>query len=548
VGAQIVILRDYQVQAVQAVLSAQEKRVAIALATGLGKTCVAKEIASHYTRQGKRVVFVVPSIELAHQAAATLQTRSILGSGRRPDWSAPITVSTIQSLCKRVDELQAAGPQVLIADEFHHAAAKSYDDLVALPWERVVCLSATAFRADGLALSRAVDKVVFERDLNWGIENKHLCPYEIIRPSNAASLPLTTETVSYTRQDGAKRIAERISYDHTQRNELVAGLVREVIQSKGRKHAIMFCSTVDHSQKMAALLGDGWGWCSGDDRAGLERFKKGELKGIVSVQLILEGFDFPPADFLVVNGGINAQSTGKIRWIQLLGRILRNSPGKSIAYALDLTATGLPPIEYQSEITGAEQEDEQEQVDPSEMTVLERLEQPTLLTLADLVDGLRTVKAGYAYWQDRLGTRMKLRPVQGESSFHVLGSKWTIWRDESTRLWTGTDGHHKILPHLSLSQVEQFISPRSFTCSDSQPPTDKQAELLEKFGMNQSQISEMNRKQASDYIDHRIATKESEPATPKQVSFIKWKTRKDPGKITKTQARRIIATIMARGK
>ncbi|TFG82763.1 MAG: DEAD/DEAH box helicase, partial [Erysipelotrichales bacterium] len=430
-GLRVYNLRPYQVEAVRAVLESTETSVAVALATGLGKTLLSKEIIRRYHEKGARVVFVVPSIELMVQTGGVMETDNFLGDGMVPDWTKNTLISTVQSLASYVSRLSTYAFNVLIIDEAHHAVAASYLKVIGCQkWDKIVHLSATMFRKDGKKLGEVVDRVVFERDLHWSISEGYLSPYRLIRPKNADVLPCTTETVLIRRIDGQEKTIVRRSFDHAARNIVVRDLVESMFESENRKCAIMFCNTVAHAQKMAELLGDSWGWCSGEYRDDLQKFKRGELRGIVSVQLILEGFDHPPVDVLIINGNIQANTTGAIRWIQLLGRALRLSEGKEYALALDLSACGLPDISYQSDLGGdgaaAQDEEEIEEIDIESLEIIERLEHPMLLTLADLLGGLRQVNNEYRRLKKELNTEMDL--LQRGDIYTVVGTSWRLWR------------------------------------------------------------------------------------------------------------------------
>jgi hypothetical protein len=297
---------------------------------------------------------------------------------------------------------------------------------------------------------------------------------------------------------------------------------------------------------MAELLGDSWGWCSGEYRDDLQRFKRGELRGIVSVQLILEGFDHPPVDFLIVNGNIQANTTGAIRWIQLLGRALRLSEGKEYALALDLSVCGLPDISYQSNLGGdgaGTEEEEIEEIDIESLEIIERLEHPMLLTLADLLGGLRQVNNEYRRLKNELNTGMDL--LQRGDIYTVVGTSWRLWREGLN--WTATDGFHTI-ERAALSAIEARIAPERYIIKKDKAPTENQIELLKKKKVNAELIAGMSRAEASEYLSKLLAEEESEPATQKQINFLRWKKVTIPANISKRQAARLIAQAHARGK
>ena len=102
-------MRHYQVKAVKAVQEAAkagQQSFLLEMATGTGKTTVAAAICRLYLQAGiaERILFIVDRDELYQQAIADLD-RALEGQYRvigyrdlDEDWSAPITVATVQAL------------------------------------------------------------------------------------------------------------------------------------------------------------------------------------------------------------------------------------------------------------------------------------------------------------------------------------------------------------------------------------------------------------------------------------------------------------------
>jgi superfamily II DNA or RNA helicase len=63
----------------------------------------------------------------------------------------------------------------------------------------------------------------------------------------------------------------------------------------------------------------------------LDRFRRGELRALVSARVLNEGIDVPSADVAVIAGG----SLGTREHVQRVGRLLRPAPGKrALVYEL----------------------------------------------------------------------------------------------------------------------------------------------------------------------------------------------------------------------
>ena len=130
-----VTMRHYQIAAVNAVQeSARSGRLGFLLemATGTGKTTVAAAICRLYLQSGvaQRILFFVDRDELYQQAVEDLtellegQYRAVGHRERQEDWTAPITVATVQAINNAMRQGQPIPPewfQLVISDEAHRS-------------------------------------------------------------------------------------------------------------------------------------------------------------------------------------------------------------------------------------------------------------------------------------------------------------------------------------------------------------------------------------------------------------------------------------------
>lgn len=71
-------------------------------------------------------------------------------------------------------------------------------------------------------------------------------------------------------------------------------------------------------------------------RDALERFRRGELRCLVSARVLNEGIDVPDAEVAIIVGG----AFGEREHVQRVGRVLRPGPGKrALIYELVTRAT-----------------------------------------------------------------------------------------------------------------------------------------------------------------------------------------------------------------
>jgi superfamily II DNA or RNA helicase len=117
--------------------------------------------------------------------------------------------------------------------------------------------------------------------------------------------------------------------------------------------AVVFCSSVEHARAVASeFSAAGYraacidGEMAPRDRdAALERFAAGDLDVLTNVYCLTEGWDAPRAATCIL-----ARSCGHAgTFLQMVGRVLRPAPGKSIATVIDLRGVvydvGLPDEE-----------------------------------------------------------------------------------------------------------------------------------------------------------------------------------------------------------
>jgi len=128
-------LRYYQlaaVKAVQASAKAGEQGFLLEMATGTGKTTVAAAICRLYLQAGvaERILFLVDRDELYKQAVSDLdralegQYRVVGYRDRGEDWSAPITVATVQAINAATRHGEPIPPewfQLIVSDEAHRS-------------------------------------------------------------------------------------------------------------------------------------------------------------------------------------------------------------------------------------------------------------------------------------------------------------------------------------------------------------------------------------------------------------------------------------------
>ena len=316
-------------------------------ATGTGKTVMA---AVDYARlrtvlPRARLLFVAHREQLLDQALATFRQalrRPGFGEawvgGRRPEHFEHVFAS-IQSLhANGLPELAPDHFDVVIVDEFHHAAADSYSWLLGrLSPRELLGLTATPERADGRSVLEWFDgRLAAELRLWDAIDQRRLVPFAYYGVHDGLDL----RQVPWRRGTG---------YDPDGLGRLLTAndvWARRVLQELAQRtdgpnevRAIGFCVSVDHARFMARVFRDAgvaadaiWAEHDRDERDRvLDELAAGRLNVVFAVDLLNEGIDVPAVDTLLLLRPTDSPTL----FLQQLGRGLRLSPGKASCTVLD---------------------------------------------------------------------------------------------------------------------------------------------------------------------------------------------------------------------
>ncbi len=316
-------------------------------ATGTGKTVMA---AIDYQRlrsvlPRSRLLFVAHRKEILDQSIATFRhalRNAAFGeawvAGRRPE-SFEHVFASIQSLNARgVEHLDPEHFDIVIIDEFHHAAAKSYQALLThLAPKELLGLTATPERSDGLPILDWFDDGITAELRLWdAIDQQRLVPFEYFGISDGVDL----RDIPWKRGRGYD--VEGLENVYTSNDawaRLVVKALMDHVSSVGDIRALGFCVSVKHAKFMTAhflraniraqfVTSD----TPESERAmTLDQLRQGELNVVFSVDLFNEGIDIPLVDTLL----LLRPTDSPVLFVQQLGRGLRVGKGKSSCLVLD---------------------------------------------------------------------------------------------------------------------------------------------------------------------------------------------------------------------
>lgn len=346
-------LRPYQRQAVDATwafLRAKHGNPCIVIPTGGGKTIVLAELIREALTQwpGTRICVLAHVRELVQQnhdklraywrdAPAGIYSASL---GRR-DRFEPVIFASIQSVAKRAMSLGRF--DLALVDEAHRIPLRSegqYREFIAgcqraNPQLRIAGMTATPYRLGGGPVcgpDYILNEIAFEAGVGDLIRDGYLS--RLVSKAGVSRADLSH--VSVRNGEYVGRELERAS----DKDEIVQAACDEIVSLCADRRAwIVFCAGVAHAEHVcdalkargiAAATVDGT-TSSGERVERIEAFQRGELRALVNVNVLSEGFDATHVDAVILMRP--TKSAGL--YYQQVGRALRLHSGKTDALILD---------------------------------------------------------------------------------------------------------------------------------------------------------------------------------------------------------------------
>lgn len=315
-------LRPYQSKAISSALQANGECI-ITMATGLGKTVTAVELAKNFTS----TLFVVDSEELAEQAANAFRYDfKETGLIKADKFEVKrITVASIQTLYRRLDKLTPEQFELIIVDECHGYMARQWRRGIEYFSPKLRCgITATPARLDNLSLSDLFGDIVYEYNIKSGIEDGYLVELDAIKIKTNVSLDKINTVAGELNQGQLSNEINTLARN----NQVSEAYVK---YAKGRR-TIVFCCNIKHALdlcdvflmkgiKATAISSDEEQ--TGDRTEKVKDFKEGKYDVIFNCNILSKGFDLP-----IVSCIINASPTKSLtRFMQGIGRGTRPLTG-----------------------------------------------------------------------------------------------------------------------------------------------------------------------------------------------------------------------------
>nr|MDA3834374.1 DEAD/DEAH box helicase family protein [Spirochaetales bacterium] len=333
----------------------------VVAATGTGKTVVA---AFDYKRSVKenrqdRFLFVAHREEILKQSRAIIRTilrtqnfGELLVGNHEPDRLEQLFVS-IQSFNARQlwDIIPPDFYDFIIVDEFHHAAAASYQRLLNHFRPKILLgLTATPERSDGLDIVKHFDNhITAEIRLPDAINRKLLCPFQYFGITDDTSIDL--RNLTWSRGGYDQKELDKVFTGNDARAQLVIKKVRETLLDVHHARGLCFCVSQNHAAFMAKSFN--YANIPADvltaESSRLERdtaqkrLVERKINFICVVDLYNEGIDIPEIDTVL----FLRPTESLIVFLQQLGRGLRLYDDKECLTVLDFVGQAHQRFNYE---------------------------------------------------------------------------------------------------------------------------------------------------------------------------------------------------------
>ncbi|MFC8124684.1 DEAD/DEAH box helicase [Streptomyces sp. NPDC057302] len=498
--------RPYQVDAIEALRQGWAtgfNRLAVVLPTGAGKTVVFSHLAHQMLDSlgGRRALVIAHREELIEQAAAKLlavdpMLRVGIVKAQRDDHAdADVIVASVQTLAvaRRREAIKDIG--LIIVDECHHAAARTYMDVLKHfgAWDGVPTagFTATMTRTDG-GLAEVWQDVVFRLDILDMISDGYLCDVR------GKSITVDTLDLNKVKTRGGDLVDGQLG-KALEDSGAIDAIAKAYAEHAGDRAGVVFTPTVATAQAAAAALtavgikaAPVWGDMGKEERrSALARYTEGDVQVLTNCMVLTEGFDAPHTSCIVV--ARPTKSAGL--YVQMVGRGLRPSPGKRDALLLDVMgAATRHKLASMVDLTAREVGEAEEgkslrQVAEEHMASEKR----RALTAQVTAEEINLFGSSAIRW---------LRTADGVWFIRLTGVMFLfLVRDPGTRMyrmrrWTQADGVHppkddvaRPLPEALawLEQQAKVLAPGAFVAREARwrrsQPSSKQIGLCRRLGI-----------------------------------------------------------------
>lgn len=317
-------LRDYQQEVLNIIDNLEPGAYLIQMATGLGKTATFTNIK----RKG-RVLVLAHREELVTQPIKYYDCPVGIEMANHKSNGEDVVIASVQSIIHRLDKFKPDDFDMIIIDEAHHAAATSYKKIINYFNPRLLLgFTATPNRGDGVRLDDVFQKIIYQKDLKWAIQNHYLTDIHCLRVN------IGYDISKVARKMGDFAVGE---LEEALNSDVLNGAIAEAYKKYAKGQTLIFATSVEHAQNIAKLIPGAIAiTAETNNRAELiQKFTNREIPCLVNCMIFTEGTDMP----LVETVMIARPTSNSSLYTQMVGRGLRLYPGKDKLTLIDLVGT-----------------------------------------------------------------------------------------------------------------------------------------------------------------------------------------------------------------
>lgn len=342
-------LREYQDKITNDALRYFEdgrSKVQYVVATGLGKTVIASEIALRLWQKGMRKILVLChaqdlALQLEQsfwpQISQQMPTRYFF-NGTPPLVYEGINFGLYQTMIGYLSGIEPGTFDVVIVDEAHHALALGFKKCVDhLEPRALIGMTATPWRGDGKTIDDLFGEPIARVSLVDGMAMGFLSQvdYRIYCDNINWDEVRTLSNGRLSIRDLNKKLFL------PQRDDAAISEIRRIASTIKSPRIAIFSPSIEHSERFARLLTASGIPCETlsisdrvERRKRLLAFSSGKLLAVSAVDIMNEGIDVPDLNILVF---LRATHSRRI-FIQQLGRGLRLADDKAKVVVLDFVS------------------------------------------------------------------------------------------------------------------------------------------------------------------------------------------------------------------
>lgn len=318
------VLRDYQQECHDLIETLDPGAYLIQMATGLGKTATFTTLK----RKG-RVLVLAHREELVTQPIKYYDCPVGIEMANNKSNGEEVVIASVQSIIHRLDKFKPDDFDMIITDEAHHAAAKSYRKIYEYFRPRLhLGFTATPNRGDNVRLDDIYQDIIFERDIKWAIQNKYLTDIYCMRVN-----------IGYDISKVARRMGDFApgELEEAMNQDVLNNAIAEAYKKYAKGQTLIFACSVDHAEAIAEKIPGAVAVTAKTKNRDelIKKFTNREIPVLVNCMIFTEGTDMP----LVETVMIARPTSNSSLYTQMVGRGLRLYPGKEKLTLIDLVGT-----------------------------------------------------------------------------------------------------------------------------------------------------------------------------------------------------------------